>query len=91
MLGVIRLTLDREGGSIKGEEDFFSVARTTPLVARDGDISYSRKRQQVSTEEDPHTPLIPKDVTPWLTAFNAYSKKLANSSALSSPTRQRKR
>ena len=33
MLGVIRLTFEREGGSIKGEEDFFSVASTMPLVA----------------------------------------------------------
>jgi hypothetical protein len=33
MLGVMRETLEREGGSIRGEEDFFSVARTTPLVA----------------------------------------------------------
>ncbi len=76
MLGVIRLTLDREGGSIKGEEDFFSVARTTPLVAKDGDVSYSRKQQQVSTKKI-RTPLIPKDVTPWLTAFNAYSKEIS--------------
>ena len=35
MLGVRRDTLLREGGSIRGEEDFFSVARTTPFVARD--------------------------------------------------------
>ncbi len=33
ILGVIRETLEREGGSISGEEDFFSVARTMPLVA----------------------------------------------------------
>ena len=33
MLGVIRETLERDGGSISGEEDFFSVARTMPLVA----------------------------------------------------------
>lgn len=33
MLGVMRETLEREGGSIRGEDDFFSVARTTPLVA----------------------------------------------------------
>lgn len=25
--------LERDGGSIKGDEDFFSVARTIPLVA----------------------------------------------------------
>jgi hypothetical protein len=33
MLGVMRLTLEREGGSMRGEEDFFSVARTIPFVA----------------------------------------------------------
>lgn len=36
MLGVMRLTFDREGGSIRGEEDFFSVARTMPFVALGG-------------------------------------------------------
>lgn len=35
MFGVMRETLERDGGSIRGEEDFFSVARTMPLVARD--------------------------------------------------------
>jgi hypothetical protein len=34
MLGVIRETLEDECGSIKGEDDFFSVARTMPFVAR---------------------------------------------------------
>lgn len=33
MLGVMRETLEREGGSMRGEEDFFSVASTMPLVA----------------------------------------------------------
>lgn len=33
MLGVTRLILDSEEGSARGEEDFFSVARTMPLVA----------------------------------------------------------
>jgi hypothetical protein len=33
MLGVMRETLEREGGSMRGDEDFFSVARTTPFVA----------------------------------------------------------
>lgn len=33
MFGVIREILEREGGSIRGDEDFFSVARTMPLVA----------------------------------------------------------
>jgi len=38
MLGVMRETLEREGGSIRGDEDFFSVARTTPLVAKNGSL-----------------------------------------------------
>lgn len=33
MSGVMRLILDREEGSARGEDDFFSVARTIPLVA----------------------------------------------------------
>lgn len=33
MFGVMRETFESEGGSMRGEEDFFSVARTTPLVA----------------------------------------------------------
>jgi hypothetical protein len=33
MLGVIRETLESEGGSMRGEDDFFSVARTMPFVA----------------------------------------------------------
>ena len=33
MLGVMRETLEREGGSMRGDEDFFSVARTMPFVA----------------------------------------------------------
>jgi hypothetical protein len=33
MLGVMRLTLDDECESISGDDDFFSVARTIPLVA----------------------------------------------------------
>lgn len=33
MLGVISETFDKEGGSMRGEDDFFSVARTMPLVA----------------------------------------------------------
>ena len=31
----MRETFEREGGSMRGEEDFFSVARTMPLVALD--------------------------------------------------------
>jgi hypothetical protein len=33
MSGVMREILEREGGSMSGEEDFFSVARTIPFVA----------------------------------------------------------
>lgn len=33
MLGVTRLILDNDVGSASGDEDFFSVARTMPLVA----------------------------------------------------------
>lgn len=50
MLGVMRETFDEEAASMRGEEDFFSVARTMPLAA-----------------------LIPREVTPWLTALSAYS------------------
>ena len=31
--GVIKDTLDSDGGSISGDEDFFSVANTMPFVA----------------------------------------------------------
>lgn len=31
--GVMEETLDSDGGSMSGDEDFFSVARTTPFVA----------------------------------------------------------
>ena len=51
MLGVMRLTFDEEEASMSGEEDFFSVARTMPLLA-----------------------LMPRLVTPWLTALSAYSR-----------------
>lgn len=33
MSGVMRLILERDEGSARGDEDFFSVARTMPLVA----------------------------------------------------------
>jgi hypothetical protein len=32
--GVMREILEREGGSMSGEDDFFSVARTIPFVAK---------------------------------------------------------
>lgn len=36
MSGVTRLILDSELGSARGDDDFFSVARTIPLVAFEG-------------------------------------------------------
>lgn len=33
MSGVMRDTFERDGGSMRGDEDFFSVASTMPLVA----------------------------------------------------------
>ena len=39
MSGVIRDTFDKDGGSIRGDDDFFSVARTTPFVAKKGEMS----------------------------------------------------
>ena len=35
MSGVIKETFERDGGSIRGDDDFFSVARTTPFVAKE--------------------------------------------------------
>lgn len=37
----MREILERDGGSIRGDDDFFSVARTIPLVAKcESDVSY---------------------------------------------------
>jgi len=36
MFGVTSEILEREGASMSGEEDFFSVARTMPFVAGEG-------------------------------------------------------
>jgi hypothetical protein len=33
IFGVIKLTFESEGGSMRGDDDFFSVARTMPFVA----------------------------------------------------------
>lgn len=33
MFGVIRLTFDDDAESMRGDDDFFSVARTMPFVA----------------------------------------------------------
>jgi len=35
MFGVTRLTFDDDAESMRGEDDFFSVARTMPFVALD--------------------------------------------------------
>jgi hypothetical protein len=34
IFGVMKLTFERDGGSMRGEDDFFSVARTMPFVAK---------------------------------------------------------
>jgi hypothetical protein len=44
MLGVTRLILDKEVGSVRGDDDFFSVAKTIPLVA--GKVSVREKQQR---------------------------------------------
>jgi hypothetical protein len=70
MFGVMRLTFEREGGSMRGDDDFFSVARTIPLVAKQDQLYAVRKLNYPFGA----VPLIPRAVTPWLTAFKAYSK-----------------
>ena len=79
IFGVMRLTLESDGGSIRGDEDFFSVARTMPFVARNG----VNIRIQMTLKLNYSIPLIPSAVTPWLTAFKAYSgkRKLASRSS----------
>lgn len=67
MLGVMRLILDDDCESMSGDDDFFSVARTMPLVA-----AAFGQRVYVNTALQ-HIPLMPSEVTPWLTAFKAYS------------------
>ena len=67
-LGVMRETFESEEGSMRVEADFFSVARTMPLVAAE-ENQYRTKQYAGKV----FRPLIPKDVTPWLTAFKAYS------------------
>jgi hypothetical protein len=52
---------------MSGEDDFFSVARTIPLVA----TGSSQRPTGSASRTD--IPLIPSEVTPWLTAFRAYS------------------
>ena len=71
MFGVMRLILEDEDVSISGDDDFFSVARTMPFVA----IPLSM--HAMSARGGPVLPLMPNDVTPWLTAFRAYSMMLS--------------
>lgn len=77
MLGVMRETLESEGGSISGDDDFFSVASTMPLVA------WYRRQRRISrwviSIEVQSIPLIPREVTPWFTALRAYSELGMNS------------
>lgn len=72
MLGVMRETLERDGGSISGDDDFFSVASTMPLVA--GWRGQSRISRLEISEEVRSIPLMPREVTPWFTALRAYSE-----------------
>lgn len=67
MLGVMLLILDKELWSARGEDDFFSVARTIPFVAIHG------QRQFVLECLVRREPLMPRAVIPWLTALRAYS------------------
>ena len=58
--GVTREIFERESDSMSGDEDFFSVARTMPLVA-------GVKSQYLRTSEGliiRKKPFIPKEVTP---------------------------
>lgn len=79
MFGVTRLTLDDDAESMRGDEDFFSVARTIPLVA-------AVLRQFLTLQSQlVNLPLIPSDVTPWLTALSAYSAQMLVSPRRSQP------
>lgn len=71
MLGVMSETLDEEEASMRGVEDFFSVARTMPFVAVVVDGLIDTGSRDASEGHD--QPLIPNDVTPWFTALRAYS------------------
>jgi hypothetical protein len=77
MSGVIREILESEGGSMSGEEDFFSVARTIPLVAGRSLVSLGTQGGVLMMMGELFcwiSPLMPRAVTPWLTAFRAYSR-----------------
>lgn len=49
MFGVMSEILDNEGASMRGEEDFFSVARTMPFVAEGQSV---RQVQKVTPVDD---------------------------------------
>lgn len=70
MFGVTKEILAREDGSASGDEDFFSVASTIPFVAG---VSLVVAGYRIVTIQVYHLPLMPSAVTPWLTAFRAYS------------------
>lgn len=69
MLGVMRLIFDDDCESMSGDDDFFSVARTMPLVARY--FESMKLFGEVCSQRS--IPLIPSEVTPWFTALRAYS------------------
>jgi hypothetical protein len=71
MLGVTRLIFDDDCESMSGDDDFFSVARTMPLVATYND------QHPACFAPRADIPLIPSEVTPWLTAFKAYSAAMS--------------
>lgn len=71
MFGVMRDIFSSDDEFMSGVEDFFSVARTTPLVA----AVCVRYYQPNWTERE--QPLIPRAVTPWFTALRAYSSSIS--------------
>jgi len=50
ILGVIKLTLDEDDESMRGDDDFFSVARTIPFVAEE-----KQSEHELETRYDGHT------------------------------------
>ena len=70
MSGVMYEIFSSEEGLVRGVLDFFSVARTTPLVAAE---VLENCGVQGAGEVEEGVPLMPREVTPWLTALSAYS------------------
>lgn len=60
MFGVMREILDNEGASMRGDDDFFSVARTMPFVA----IRAISIAARLLSWGRVVIPLIPNEVTP---------------------------